>query len=66
MTDRYNYLMVVLEENTREDDAESIINAIKMIKGIGTVKPNVVDPNSFILEWRAKNDLIDKLNKVLS
>jgi hypothetical protein len=35
MTDRYNSLTVVLDRDIREDDAEHILNAIRMIKGVG-------------------------------
>ena len=41
MTDRYNFLVVVLEENIRDDDAETILNAIRMVKGVLSVEGNV-------------------------
>lgn len=37
MTDRYFALTVLLKKDTREDDAERILNAIEMIKGVSKV-----------------------------
>jgi hypothetical protein len=45
MTDRTRTLIVVLDKDYRVDDAEGIINAIKMVKGVHTVDHDVVDIN---------------------
>jgi hypothetical protein len=39
MTDRHSGYVVVLKDDIREDDAERVIDAIQMIKGVLTVKP---------------------------
>ncbi len=65
MTDRYNALTIVLERDIRSDDAETIINAIKMIRGVISVSPNVVDMDSHIAYTRAQTDLSKKLFEVL-
>lgn len=39
MTDRYAGFVVTLEENIREDDAASVITALKMIRGVLSVEP---------------------------
>lgn len=39
MTDRINTVTVFLERDTRSDDAETIIAAISMIKGVASVMP---------------------------
>lgn len=41
MTDRYKGFLITLEREIRKDDAENIINALKMIKGVQSVKPYV-------------------------
>lgn len=41
MTDRHSGYVVVLDHDMREDDAEAILNAIRMIKGVATVEPVV-------------------------
>lgn len=43
MTDRVRTLTVVLDRDYRDDDAESIVNAIQMVKGVGSVTTEVVD-----------------------
>lgn len=65
MTDRYNALLVVLDQDIRDDDAEAIINAIKMVKGVLDVKPNVMDPMDAIATARARHDLTGKVYKAL-
>jgi hypothetical protein len=61
MTDRYNALTVVLEENIREDDAEALIGAIRQLKGVQDVVPNVADINSVVADSRARLELLDAL-----
>lgn len=38
MTDRIRKLIVILDQDYRDDDAESIANAIDMIKGVAQVE----------------------------
>ena len=65
MTDRFRVLNVLLDKEYRDDDAESIIEAIRMIKGVIDVVELVADPN-FRLEIEiARNELAQKLWDVL-
>lgn len=41
MTDRHSGYIVTLAEDIREDDAEYILNALRMVKGVASVKPLV-------------------------
>lgn len=66
MTDKYYALTVILEKDIRADDAEKMIEAIQMIKGIKDVKPLVSDPVSWMAEERAKRELADKLFQILA
>lgn len=66
MTDRYNALTVLLDRDIRKDDAEPIIDAIRMIKGVQKVEPHVSDVNGWAAEERAKGELKRKLWEVLS
>ena len=61
MTDRYNALTVVLEKNTRDDDAEHLISAIRQLRGVLSVTGNVADSGSHIAEYRARHELGAKL-----
>ena len=45
MTTLHKGYVVALTEDIREDDAESIINAIRMVKGVMSVKP--IDSDAF-------------------
>lgn len=65
MTDRYFALTVLLTKDTRSDDAEPIIEAIKMIKGVHTVEPHISDMDTWAAETRAKRELGQKLWEVL-
>jgi len=61
MTDRYNALVVVLDRDIREDDAEHLINAIKMIKGVVDVTGNVSSPGEEATAVRIKRDMVEKM-----
>ena len=65
MTDRLNLLSVVLHHDIREDDAEDIINAIKMVKGVLSVTPHVVDYADHIAFQRVRHEIGEKLWDVL-
>jgi hypothetical protein len=65
MTDRYNTLTVVLERDIRDDDAEYIINAIKMIKGVADVSGNIADNDFYAAQVRVRRDITDKIWEVL-
>lgn len=39
MTDRHSGYLVALENDLREDDAEGILNALRMVKGVVSVQP---------------------------
>jgi hypothetical protein len=66
MTDRYNALIVVLENDMRDDDAASLIEAIKHLRGVADVRGNVSDVESHIAFAKAKNELKTKLWEVLA
>ncbi len=66
MTDRFSTLTVVLEKDTRDDDAEYILNAIRMIKGVISVKGDVRDTNTYFLKERLKREYQDKIFKIFN
>jgi hypothetical protein len=61
MTDRFHSLIVVLEKDIREDDAQNIMAAIQMVKGVLSVEGLVADPTSLMAYTRARMDLHQKL-----
>lgn len=65
MTDRFNALVVVLDRDIRSDDAEPLIAAIKMLRGVLSVTPHASDMNDHIAEMRIRNELTEKIWKAL-
>lgn len=65
MTARLNALTVVLEQDIREDDAEELISAIRMLRGVLSVESHVADHASRVAQQRARFDLEQKLWKVI-
>lgn len=65
MSDRINYITVVLEEDKRDDDCEATLNAIRNIKGVLSAEPNIANPDHWVAEERAKRELGKKLWKVI-
>lgn len=43
MTDRYAGFVVTLADDVRQDDAEAIVTALRMVKGVISVAPVVAD-----------------------
>jgi len=65
MTDRFHSLTVVLERDIREDDAEMLLNALRMLRGVISVEGNIVDVDGYVAEERVRYELRDKLMSVL-
>jgi hypothetical protein len=64
MTERYRGFTVGLAKDIRDDDAEVIISAIKMIKGVLDVRPISTDGSEIVTEMRIKNALKEKVNEL--
>lgn len=65
MTDRVKALTVTLEKDIRDDDIETLVNAIKMLKGILDVENLIVTHEDHFAYLRAKRELGTKLWDVL-
>ncbi len=65
MTDRYHALTVILEKDIRSDDCQPLIESLKMMKGVLDVKPIVTEFKDHMARFRIRQELIDKLFKVL-
>lgn len=65
MTERYMALTVILDKDIREDDAQWIINAIKMVKHVKDVKPEVSNLELDVAMSRVRSELEEKIFKVL-
>lgn len=65
MTNRYCSFIVVLDQDLRQDDAQVLVDAIKLLRGVLTVTPLAADANYQTAELRARIDLNEKLLKIL-
>lgn len=61
MTDRVNSLTVVLETDTRVDDAQALIQAIRQMRGVIAVSGNVADLSDYVAHQRVRNELWAKV-----
>lgn len=65
MTDRVIAYTVTLEREVREDDAEAIENAIRMVKGVAEVVPVVASVDAYWAKETARTELGRELWAVL-
>jgi hypothetical protein len=65
MSERINTIIVVLEKDTRLDDCQPILTAIRMTKGVLKATPNVVETRDWMAEERARHEFRKKLWDVL-
>ncbi len=56
--DRYNAFFVILGEDIRDDEAQAIMQAAKMIKGVLDVNPHIATPDVTIATTRAKREAL--------
>lgn len=57
MTDRVRTLTVVLDEDYRDDDVGTIVSALSMVKGVGSVHLVPLEPMEVMSRQVAKNEL---------
>lgn len=62
MTDRVRTLIVELSRETRDDDAEDLMNAIRMIKGVQEVS---LGPATTPEWWVARRAAVREIDAVL-
>jgi hypothetical protein len=65
VTDRVNYLTVVVKGNLREDDAMPLMAAIGLLKGVVSVGFSVADPEAYAAEARARENLSQRILDVV-
>jgi hypothetical protein len=65
MTDRYAAFTVTLDQDIREDDAQAIINAIKMVKHVRSVTPHVANWEFHTAVERVRFEIWDKVREAI-
>lgn len=61
MSDHYNAVVVVFEHDIKDEHAERTLDAIRQIRGVLSVEPNVADIGDHIAESRAKSEMRRRL-----
>jgi hypothetical protein len=61
MSDRTVVLTVVLDRVYRVDDAQYVMDAIKMIRGVASVETNVANIETYAAYARARLDIEQRL-----
>ena len=61
MTTRYKSFIVSLEHDVRDDESESIVTALKMVKGVLRVEPQEATAGDLTIQYREKSELRKKL-----
>lgn len=68
MTDRLKGLTVAFHKDIRDDDAQCIIDAILMIKGVADVTTSIVNPSDYMnrsqLRIDIRNDLLSVVDRI--
>ena len=64
MTDRLKGLTVAFESDIRDDDAQCIIDAILMIKGVANVTTSISNSEDYMNRQQVKREVVDKLYKL--
>ncbi len=64
MTDRIHSFVVVLDKEIREDDAEATIQAIRQIKNVIKVIPQIATVDHYVAKSQARYELQNKLWKM--
>ena len=65
MTDTLKGLVVSLNHDIREDDAEDIIQAIRMVKGVANVAPLVSEAGDWVVAERSRREMRERVEKAL-
>jgi hypothetical protein len=66
VTDRISYLTVALEQDTRIDDAQQLIDAILLLRGVCDVDiGKTVGPDAFVERSRIRLELGDEIKTIM-
>jgi hypothetical protein len=65
VTARIRGFYVALEADIRIDDAEPLMEAVRQLRGVAAVEPDVRDTSDFVARERVRRELMDKIFAVL-
>ena len=65
MTDRYKGLTVAFKQDIRDDDAQKIIEAIRLLRGVADVKPVLAGFEDLTTTIRVNREWSDALYQLI-
>lgn len=66
MTDRVRHLTITLDEDTRVDDLESIVSAIRHIRGVANVEHHIVRLEDHLAREAVRAEIQGKLHDAIT
>jgi len=63
MTDRVKALTVVLDADYRDDDIEALVDAIKMMRCVADVRPEISTYEDYMHRARVRSDIFNDVIK---
>lgn len=66
MTDRIQGFTVVLEKDMREDDVQSLVDAVRCLRGVAHVEKSVSTSAEWIAQQRERTRVAGLLNEFIS
>lgn len=66
MSDRVKGFYVSLEKDIRDDDFQTIMNAVLMVKGVLSVEPSITSADDWMNRERVKFELRKKIFDILA
>ena len=64
MSDRVKGFTVILDKDYKDEDAQTIANALGMVKGVMAVKPSITDTEDRMNRSRMRIELQRSINEV--
>lgn len=61
MTDRVKGFLVTLENELRTDDAEPLAEAIRHLRGVVDVTPQIMESGDYMIRQQVRHELMRKL-----
>lgn len=61
MTDRHAGYLVTLDHDMGEDDAEAVLNALRMVRGVLSAEPIIADFELQLAQTRARGEYYRKV-----
>lgn len=65
MSDRINAFTIVLDKDIKNEDVQDLLTALKMLKGVISVTPNVADISDHIAQMRERARINHELIKII-